>query len=78
MFFVYLIFSVLFSISFIPRGAVHWWSGLYFSGITFLTIGYGEVMPMGFWGSFLAIVEGFIGMFLMSYFSVAVVRKTLR
>lgn len=78
MFFVYLFFSALFSISFIPRGGVYWWSGLYFSGITFLTIGYGEVMPMGFCGSFLAIVEGFIGMFLMSYFSVAVVRKTLR
>lgn len=49
----------------------------YHSGITFLTIGYGDFYPLGAirW---LSNVEGFIGVFLMSYFTVAFVRKILR
>ena len=34
---------------------------LYFSGITFFTIGYGDVVPVGGLGRFLAVVEGGIG-----------------
>jgi hypothetical protein len=50
---------------------------LYHSAITFLTIGYGDYYPSGVirWVSG---VEGFIGLFLMSYFTVAFVRKILR
>ena len=49
----------------------------YHSAITFLTIGYGDYYPSGHirW---LSGVEGFIGLFLMSYFTVAFVRKILR
>ena len=49
----------------------------YHSAITFLTIGYGDHYPFGFirWVSS---VEGFFGLFLMSYFTVAFVRKVLR
>ncbi|MEA1887071.1 MAG: potassium channel family protein [Bacteroidota bacterium] len=49
----------------------------YHSAITFLTIGYGDHYPYGSirWMSG---VEGFIGLFLMSYFTVAFVRKILR
>ena len=49
----------------------------YHSAITFLTIGYGDHYPYGFirWVSS---VEGFAGLFLMSYFTVAFVRKILR
>lgn len=50
---------------------------MYHSAITFLTIGYGDIYPMGclkFWSS----VEGFFGLFLMSYFTVSFVRKVLR
>ncbi|OQY00769.1 MAG: hypothetical protein B6I20_08280 [Bacteroidetes bacterium 4572_117] len=51
--------------------------GFYHSAITFLTIGYGDYYPSGIirW---LSGVEGFIGLFLMSYFTVAFVRKILR
>lgn len=49
----------------------------YHSGITFLTIGYGDFYPMGA-VRWLSNVEGFIGVFLMSYFTVAFVRKILR
>jgi hypothetical protein len=49
----------------------------YHSAITFLTIGYGDHYPSGSirWVSAL---EGFFGLFLMSYFTVAFVRKVLR
>jgi len=49
----------------------------YHSAITFLTIGYGDHYPYGAirWVSS---VEGFFGLFLMSYFTVAFVRKILR
>ncbi|MEN8120387.1 MAG: potassium channel family protein [Bacteroidota bacterium] len=49
----------------------------YHSAITFLTIGYGDYYPSGIirW---LSGIEGFIGLFLMSYFTVAFVRKILR
>jgi len=49
----------------------------YHSAITFLTIGYGDHYPFGpiRWMSG---VEGFVGLFLMSYFTVAFVRKILR
>ena len=49
----------------------------YFSAITFLTIGYGDCLPEGHihW---LAPVEGWVGVFMMSYFTVAFVRKVLR
>ncbi len=49
----------------------------YHSAITFLTIGYGDHYPYGIirWVS---AIEGFFGLFLMSYFTVAFVRKILR
>jgi len=49
----------------------------YHSAITFLTIGYGDYYPSGIirW---LSAIEGFLGLFLMSYFTVAFVRKILR
>jgi len=52
-------------------------TAFYHSAITFLTIGYGDYYPEGIirW---LCGIEGFIGLFLMSYFTVAFVRKILR
>jgi len=49
----------------------------YFSAITFLTIGYGDCLPVGniHW---IAPMEGWAGVFMMSYFTVAFVRKILR
>ncbi|MEM9022514.1 MAG: ion channel [Bacteroidota bacterium] len=52
-------------------------TAFYHSAITFLTIGYGDFYPSGVirW---LSGIEGFVGLFLMSYFTVAFVRKILR
>ncbi len=52
--------------------------GLYHSMITFLTIGYGDVEPESVWGSLLSGIEGFLGLFLMAYFTIAFARKVLR
>jgi hypothetical protein len=49
----------------------------YHAAITFFTIGYGDVYPMGF-SRVISGLEGFMGVFMMSYFTVAFVRKVLR
>ncbi|MDK2977621.1 MAG: hypothetical protein PWP52_335 [Bacteroidales bacterium] len=49
----------------------------YHSAITFLTIGYGDYYPSGIF-RWISGLEGFVGLFLMSYFTVAFVRKILR
>ncbi|KAA3648609.1 MAG: two pore domain potassium channel family protein [Bacteroidetes bacterium] len=49
----------------------------YHSAITFFTIGYGDFYPSGH-VRWLSAVEGWSGVFLMSYFTVAFVRKILR
>jgi len=49
----------------------------YHSAITFFTIGYGDVYPVGL-SRIVSGLEGFMGVFMMSYFTVAFVRKVLR
>jgi len=50
---------------------------LYHSAITFFTIGYGDFYPTSF-NRMISALEGWTGVFLMSYFTVAFVRKILR
>ncbi len=50
---------------------------LYICVITFFTVGYGEFIPLGY-SRVLSGLVGFMGVFLMSYFTVAFVRKILR
>jgi hypothetical protein len=49
----------------------------YFSFVTYFTIGYGDFVPMGAM-RWVAGLQAFTGLFLMSYFTVAFVRKILR
>lgn len=50
------------------------WEALYFSGLTFTTIGYGDITPMGF-ARFLAVLEGLLGIVLSSALVVSLVRR---
>jgi len=89
MFVVYAIFSVLyllmpfFHIGNIINsvgatdGLTYLQTCFYHSAITFLTIGYGDYYPTGI-SRGISVVEGWMGLFLMSYFTVAFVRKILR
>jgi hypothetical protein len=52
-------------------------NAFYYSAITFFTIGYGDYFADGYLKP-IAAFEGFSGVFLMSYFTVAFVRKILR
>jgi len=64
----------------ISAGASLWskfWDTFYYSGITFFTIGYGDCSPVGILRQ-VAVLEGFVGVFMMSYFTVAFARKVLR
>jgi len=67
-----------------PRGLAgipHWYSrvsqGLYFSAITFATIGYGDWRPVG-WARYIAAFEGLLGLFIMALFTVSYGRKLIR
>lgn len=81
---VWFVFGVLFTIlcgvgGILSNGiSSSWIDGFYFSGVTFLTIGYGDMVPIHDVAKVLSPIEGMIGLFLMSYFTVSVVRKTLR
>lgn len=88
---VYFIFSMLFFVlPFIGGGHIanglspenvepmhSFFLSLYYSAITFFTIGYGDYFPYGGM-RWVAAAEGFCGVFMMSYFTVAFVRKILR
>jgi hypothetical protein len=56
---------------------VLFFKSIYICVITFFTIGYGEFIPLGY-SRILSGLLGFMGVFLMSYFTVAFVRKILR
>ncbi|MBA7592421.1 hypothetical protein ES708_34603 [subsurface metagenome] len=49
---------------------------LYFSTITFTTLGYGDFRPLEGWGRILAGSEAFIGAFMMALFVYTFARKT--
>jgi hypothetical protein len=53
------------------------YNSIYFSGITFLTIGYGDIYPINIAKAF-AVLEGFLGVLSMSYFVVTFSRKIIR
>lgn len=50
---------------------------MYHSAITFFTIGYGDFYPTSF-SRVVSATEGWVGVFMMAYFTVAFVRKALR
>lgn len=60
-----------------PDNLTPFLQSFYHSAVTFFTIGYGDVFPQGL-SRIVSGLEGFMGVFMMSYFTVAFVRKVLR
>ena len=66
--------GVDYSVGYIPEIR----EGISYSIATFLTIGYGNITPSTSFAVFLSGLEGFSGVFLIAYFTVAFARKALR
>jgi len=58
--------------------AAHLWRCVYFSGVTFTTLGYGDFRPAGIPTQVFAVLEASLGAFLMALFILVVGRKLLR
>jgi hypothetical protein len=56
--------------------SLDWAEAFYFSGVSFTTIGYGDIVPVG-WTRVPAILEGLVGVLLASSFLVTLTRKYL-
>lgn len=54
------------------------WTNLYFSIVTFTTLGYGDLHPASTGARIVAVSEAFLGAFLLAYFVVIVSRKIMR
>lgn len=54
-----------------------WWRSFYFSGVTMLTIGYGDVIPLGI-GRLFALLQALIGFVLPTTFVLKVVHLNIR
>ncbi len=59
------------------RGTTSFWDSLYFSAVTFTTVGYGDFLPQG-WVKFTAVLECLLGITLTPLFVVALTRRYLR
>lgn len=74
---VILIYALIYTFLGAVRGAVGFWENLYFSVVTFTTVGYGDYVPKPEY-HLLAVSEAFIGAFLMAFFVVVLSRKVIR
>jgi len=54
-----------------------WWDHIYFSGITYLTIGYGDLSPVGGLGRSLAVLEGAAGIGTFGMLIASVTKKVM-
>lgn len=54
-----------------------WWEHVYFSGITFLTIGYGDLSPTGAGARFVAVVEGIAGIATLGMLIASATKKIM-
>lgn len=56
---------------------VNFWDSLYFSAVTYTTVGYGDYVPLG-WGRFIAAVEALSGILITPLFLISLTRCYLR
>ncbi|MTI86074.1 MAG: two pore domain potassium channel family protein [Firmicutes bacterium] len=54
------------------------WDYVYFSGITFLTVGYGDIIPSSIPAKVIALLVGFVGLGSYSLFIAMMARKMFK
>jgi hypothetical protein len=54
-----------------------WWGHVHFSGITFLTIGYGDLSPVGALPRLLAVIEGAAGIATLGMLIASATKKIM-
>lgn len=59
-------------------GASTWLEHIYVSGITFFSVGYGDIFPLNIITKIVSLVEAFLGVTATSYFLVLLSRKVIR
>jgi len=79
--FIILGFSIIYyffgTLSAESENCISFWEAFYFSGVTFSTIGYGDLHPLG-WTRTFAVIEGLLGIITCSGFLVSLVNKYTR
>jgi hypothetical protein len=74
-------FAVIYSLAYLnsPSGPIRgdFWQALYFSVITFTSVGYGDLQPIGITRAF-ASIEALLGIFLISLFVFVFCQKMVR
>lgn len=73
--------AVLYSQAYLLKGGgvfkAHFWEAFYFSVVTFTTVGYGDITPIGF-TKLVVTIEAFCGLFIIPLFVIGLSRKYLR
>jgi hypothetical protein len=64
--------------SILNTNSIDFWEGLYFSAITFFTLGYGDYIPKNGVSQFLASIEAMLGAFFVAAFIAVFSRKFMR
>lgn len=54
-----------------------WWEHVYFSGITFLTIGYGDLVPLGALARLVSVLEGAAGILIIGLLIASATKKIM-
>jgi hypothetical protein len=70
--------NIIFSIIIIIFDKKEIFDAIYLSVITFLTVGYGDTVVVSSVTKVAMMIEGFLGVFFMAYFTVTVFRKSMR
>ncbi|NJE31483.1 voltage-gated potassium channel [Thermococcus sp. 18S1] len=74
---VILLYAFVYTLLGAVSGAAGFWENLYFSVVTFTTVGYGDYVPKPGY-HLLAVSEAFLGAFMMAFFVVVLSRKVIK